>query len=67
MTPRSLIDEMRSRVIDTETEIQKLKSQSGLIDIGGAANTNLSQQQTADQHAADDVEPDFAAHPGALS
>jgi len=42
------IDEMRSRVIDTETQIQKLKSQSGLIDIGGGSGTNLSQQQTAD-------------------
>ena len=44
------IDEMRSRVIDTETQIEKLKSQSGLMDIGGAANTNLSQQQAADQN-----------------
>jgi capsular exopolysaccharide synthesis family protein len=42
------IDEMRSRVIDTETQIEKLKSESGLIDIGGTTGTNLSQQQTAD-------------------
>lgn len=42
------IDEMRSRVIDTETQIEKLKAQNGLMDIGGAAGTNLSQQQTAD-------------------
>lgn len=42
------IDEMRSRVLDTETQIEKLKSQSGLVDIGGATNTNLTQQQTAD-------------------
>lgn len=42
------IDEMRSRVIETETQIEKLRSQSGLIDIGGAGGANLSQQQTAD-------------------
>jgi exopolysaccharide transport family protein len=42
------IEEMRSRVLDTETQIEKLKSQSGLVDIGGTTNTNLTQQQTAD-------------------
>ena len=42
------IDEMRARVINTETQIEKLRAESGLIDIGGQGNTNLSQQQTAD-------------------
>jgi len=40
------LDELRSRVIETEEAMQKLKGQGGLSDVG--VGSNVSQQQTSD-------------------
>ena len=43
------VDELRTRVLQEDTAIQKLKAEGGLSDVG--VGGNLSQQQTADINA----------------